>query len=80
MHLVRHHERRIKAQTKVTDDLILVGLVLIFGYKIRCSGKGDLVNVLLHLIRRHTHTVINKLKGLLLRVYQYLDFSLKVCR
>ena len=61
VHLVRHHERGIKAQTEMADDLIVVGLVLIFLNEISRAGKGDLVDVFLHLVRRHAESVIDKL-------------------
>ncbi len=48
----RHHEGAVEAETKVTDDLLIAGgLVLLnefFG-----AGEGDLVNILLNLIGGH---------------------------
>ena len=76
MHLVRHHKRRIEAQTEMSDDLILIGLVLVLLDEIRRTGKSDLVDILLHLVRRHTDTVINKLERLLLRVHDHLNLRL----
>ena len=79
MHLVGYHECRIKAQSEMTDNLILVGLILILCNKIRCAGKGDLVDILFHFIRRHADAVIDELKGLLLRVHQHLYFPFILC-
>ena len=61
MDLIRNHECGIKAQAEMTDDLIVIGLVLIFLNEISRAGKGDLVDVLLHLVRRHAESVIDKL-------------------
>ena len=47
----------------MTDDAGLVGrFLLILGYKIKCSGESDLVDVFLDLFCGHTDTVIFKSK------------------
>ena len=60
----------------MSADLILIGLVLVLLDEIRRTGKSDLVDILLHLVRRHTDTVINKLERLLLRVHDHLNLRL----
>ena len=79
-HLVRYHECGVEAQAEMTDDLILVGLVLVLLHEIRCAGKCDLVDVLLDLVRRHTKTVIDELQGLLLRVHDDLNLVSYILR
>ncbi len=80
VHLIRHHERRIKSQTEMSDDLVVVGFVLIFGYKIGGTGKRDLVNILLHLVRRHADSVIHHLNGLILRIDKHVHGRLIILR
>ena len=60
VHFICYHKRRIKSQTKMSYDLILVRLVLILLYKIRGTGKSDLIDILFHLACRHADAVINK--------------------
>ena len=43
------------------DNLVLIRLILVFLNKIRRAGESDLVDVLLHLVRRHADTVVDKL-------------------
>ena len=78
MHLVGYHECGIETETEMTDDLILVGLVLIFLHKLCCAGESDLGNVLLYLIRCHTKTVIDKLHGFGFRIDDNLDLCLVI--
>ena len=70
--LVRHHKCRIKTQAEVSDDLILIGLVLILRQEIRSPGKCDLVDVFFHFLRGHAKTVIDEFQSLLIRIYQNL--------
>ena len=76
MNLIRHHERGVEAQSKVSDDLIRIALILIFLDKVRSSGKGNLIDVLLHLFRSHAQTVIDEGQRLLLRVYDHFHLCL----
>ena len=69
VHLVRHHEGGIEAQSEMADDLVRVALVLIFLYEVGCAGEGDLVDVLLHLVRGHAQSIVHEGQGLLLRVH-----------
>ena len=64
----------------MSDDLILVGLILILGNKIRSAGKCDLVDIFLHLVRRHTDTVIGDFDRLFLGMDLYVDPRLKIIR
>ena len=60
-YLVRYHKCGVEAQSEVSDDLIVIGLVLVLLNEVRCTGKGDPVDVFLHFIGRHTETVIDEL-------------------
>ena len=59
-YLVCYHECGIESQSKMTDDLILICLVLIFLQEIRRTGKCNLIDILLNLSLRHTDTGIGK--------------------
>ena len=56
----------------MSDNLIVIGLIFIFGNEIRCAGECDLVDVFLHLVCGHSQTVIDKGDGLLFRIYNHL--------
>ena len=58
--LICNHECRVEAQSEMSDDLIIRGLILVFLDEIRRPGKGDLVDVLLYLLRSHSKTVIDE--------------------
>ena len=79
-HSVRHHEGRIEAQTEMTDDLVLIGLVLILLQECLGAGKGDLVDVLLHLVHGHAETIILDDDGLLLGIDRYLHLIVGIGR
>ena len=70
-HLVRDHERRVEAQTEVADD----GLVLILGHKLLGTREGDLVDVAVHLVGRHTDTVVTNRQDALLGIDLHLDLQ-----
>ena len=76
MHLICYHECGIESQSKMTDNLILICLVLILCQEIRCAGKCNLVDILFHFICSHAKSVIDELQSLLIRVHQnlYLRF------
>ncbi len=56
LYVARDHKRRIKAQTKVTNDALI--RTFIFFEKFACARKGDLIDVALNLIGSHTDAVI----------------------
>ena len=80
MNLIRHHERRIEAQAKMTDHLIVGRLVLILFKEFRRTRKCDLGNVFLDFVRRHSDTVIDEFKGFGFRIDQHADLRLIVLR
>ena len=80
LHAVRHHKGRVESESKVPDDLVFARLVLIFFKKISSAGKRDAVNVFLHLVRRHTESVIDKSNRFLLGIDEYLDLLLVIIR
>ena len=62
LYSIRYHERRIKSQTKMSDDSgALFALFFIFFQKFGCTGEGNLCNIFFHFICRHTKTIIYKL-------------------
>ena len=73
MNLVRYHEGRVKAQSEMTDDLIVIGLVLVFLQEISRAGKGDLVDVFLDLVCRHAQSGIDEFQCFVLRIYHHAD-------
>ena len=60
MNIVGYHECGIEAQSEMADDLIVIGLVLVFLQKIGSAGESDLVDVFFYLILCHAETVINE--------------------
>ena len=74
--LMRYHERGIKAQSEMSDNLILIRLILVLVQEILSSGERNLVNIFLHLIRGHTDSVIDELNGLLVRIHANLNLIL----
>ena len=61
------------------QNLVIVSLILVLLYKIRCSGKSDLVDVLLHFLRCHTKSGINKLECLFLWIDDDMDILFDTC-
>ncbi len=57
----------------MTDDLLLTCLVLVLLQEVGSTGKSDLCDIFLHFFCRHTKTVIDKGKGLVLRADDNLD-------
>ena len=78
--LMSYHERAVKTETEMTDDLVLIGFVLILLKEIRRAGKCNLVDVFLNLIGGHADSVINKGDRLLLRIGADRDLPLVVVR
>ena len=64
----------------MSDNLVFIGLVLILGNKVSRPGNSDLVDILLHLIRRHTDTVIRDPDRLFLRMDLHVNPRLKIIR
>ena len=73
VHFIRHHKRGVKSQSKVTDNLVRIALILVLFDEVRGAGECDLVNVFLHFIRRHTQSIVYKSKRLLLRVHNHVN-------
>ena len=78
VHLVCYHKCGVKAKTEVTDDLILVCLILILLNEIGRTGKCDLIDVFFHFIRGHTNTIIDELQGLPFRIDNDLNLTLVI--
>ena len=64
----------------MTDNLILIGLVLIFFKEIRRSGESNLIDILFHFLRRHADTVVNEFQRLLFRIHKHPYLCLVVIR
>ena len=77
---VGHHEYGIKAQSEMSDDVILVRLILIFFKKCCRTGKCNLGDVLLHFLSGHTETGIDEFHGLLIRIDKNPDRILELVR
>ena len=60
---IRYHERAVEAQSEVTDNLVVAGLVFIFCQESFRSGKRDVVDVLPDLVRCHADTVVGYSDG-----------------
>ena len=60
----------------MTDNLIVAVFVLIFLQEIRRAGKGDLVDVLFHLVGRHADAVIRDYDGLFFVVQDHVHTGL----
>ena len=78
MYFVCHHKCGIETETEMTDDLVVICLVLVFLNKVCGTGESNLVDVLFHFISRHTKTVIDDLNGLLCRIHKYLNLRLVI--
>ena len=76
----RYHERRIEAQSEVADDLIVVRLILVFIHEGFRTGEGNVVDILLHLIRGHAKSVIGNLNGLALGIQNHVNSCLPALR
>ena len=80
VHLISHHKCRIEAQSKMPDDLVLVGLVLVLSQEVRSAGECDLIDIFLHFLRRHAKTVVDEFQSLLIRVHHNLHLGLVLVR
>ena len=75
---VCHHKCAVKAQSEMTDDLVIRGLVFIFFQESFRAGKSDVVDVLFDLVRGHADTVIGYCDRLLLRAHLDVDPGLVI--
>ncbi len=64
----------------MADDLVLIGLVLIFVQEVLSPGESDLVDVLLHFLLCHTDTVVCDGDGLVRRIHGHLNLILHILR
>ena len=80
LYLVGYHESGVEAQAEMADDLILAGFVFVFLQEIRSAGKGDLVDVFLHLVGGHADSVVDHLDGLVRGVDTHLHLGLIALR
>ena len=64
----------------MADNLVVVGLILIFRDEIRSAGKSDLIDILLNLVRSHADAVIDEFQSLLLRIHDHGNPGLIVFR
>ena len=67
MHLIRNHKCGIETKTEMTDNLVFICFVLVLGKKCFRTGKGNLVNVFIYFVFRHTDTIIDKFNGFVFR-------------
>ena len=77
MNFIGYHECGIKAESEMTDYLLISGFVLVFFYKVGSSRKSDLIDVFVNLIRCHSDTVIGDRYRLIFGTYDYVHFGLK---
>ena len=68
LNIVRHHEHGIESKSEMTDNIVLVRLVLILLEKRGRTRKCDLRNIFFHLISRHAKPGISKADGLRFRI------------
>ena len=78
--LICDHEDTVEAEAEVSDNLIIVGLILILVDEVGRTGEGDLIDVLLDLLFRHTDTVILEGDGLMLGIDDHIHSALIVRR
>ena len=78
--LICDHEDTVEAEAEVSDDLIIVGLILILVDEVRRTGEGNLIDILLDLLCGHTDTVILEGDGLMLGIDDHIDSALIICR
>ena len=79
-YLVGNHKRGIEAKSEMTDNLVLIGFVLVLLHEILDAGECNLVNVLVNLILGHAKSVVCDLDGLVIWVHGHLDFVLQILR
>ena len=72
-HQIRNHERGVEAQAEVADDLIIVGLVLVFVQEGFRAGESNVIDILPDLVRRHAKAVIDDLNLSAVRIQNHVD-------
>ena len=82
-HLVAHHKGRVETKAEMPDDGL--GVVLVFLHELLGAGERDLVDVLIHLLGRHTDAVVRNRQRAGLRVgrhgnAQAFDIALELAR
>lgn len=80
LNIIGNHEGGIETQSEMTDNIILIRLILVFLKECAGARESDLCNVLLYFRFCHAQTRINKLDGLLIRVHDHLDTVLMIVR
>ena len=68
--LVGDHEGRIKAQTEMPYDLVLICLILVFPDEVGSSGKCHLIDIGIHLVIIHSYSVILKGYSPFIRIHR----------
>ena len=58
VHAVGHHEGRVEPQPKVTNDGLLRVGVLVLLQEVGGTGEGDLVDILVDLLRGHANAIV----------------------
>ena len=79
-YLICNHKCRIKSQSEMADDLILIGFILIFFQEILSAGKSNLVNILLYLFCSHAQSVICHGNRLFIWIYSHLNLIFQILR
>ena len=79
-YLVGNHKRGIEAKSEMTDNLVLIGFVLVLLHEILDAGKCNLVNILVNLVLGHAKSIVCDLYGLVIWIHGHLDFVLQILR
>ena len=80
LNIIRDHEHRIETQAEMSDDIVFICLIFILLKEVGCSGKCDLRDVFLHLIRCHAQTGIAEGDRLCIRIHDNMDRVLMFIR
>ena len=76
--LVGDHERGVKTETEVADNLVCVGFSFIFLNEVLGTGKSDLVYIFVDFFRGHADAVIGDRERARVLVENDLDLPLRV--
>ena len=71
LHLLRYHEAGVEAQTKMSDDV--VGIVLVLLKEVRHTREGNLIDILVNLLLSHADTVVANGDGTLVGIQAHAD-------
>ena len=80
LHFIGNHERGIEAKAEMSDDLIIICLVLVLLHKGFGTGKGNIVDILFDFIRRHAQSVVTDLYGPVFLIQNYVNSGLVIRR